>query len=218
LACSICNIRKEKRFCLAVHGRICAQCCGEQREVTLDCPPQCPYLQQARVHEKPRDFGDSVPEEMFPKIVVREEFLEQHEPLITGLLHGLGKVARANSHLRDRDLIGALTAMVRSQQTLSSSGLVYEEKLPNPVQQSVIDSLRKLLEEFRQVEQRHLGYTHLKDRDVLLALVFLVRLAHMRTSGRALSRAFIDFLGERFAAMQTAIEGAAEPNSRLIIP
>src|SRR5271156_6245311 len=54
LSCAICEIRKEKRFCPAVHGRICPQCCGEQREVTLDCPSDCPYLQQAREHEKPR--------------------------------------------------------------------------------------------------------------------------------------------------------------------
>ena len=54
LSCAICEIRKEKRFCPAVHGRICPQCCGEQREVTLDCPHDCPYLIQAREHEKPR--------------------------------------------------------------------------------------------------------------------------------------------------------------------
>jgi len=37
-----------------MHGRICPQCCGEQREVTLDCPSDCLYLRQAREHEKPR--------------------------------------------------------------------------------------------------------------------------------------------------------------------
>jgi len=36
VSCAVCEIRKEKRFCPAVHGRICPQCCGEQREVTLD--------------------------------------------------------------------------------------------------------------------------------------------------------------------------------------
>jgi hypothetical protein len=40
LACAICEQRKEKRFCPAVHGRIFPQCCGEQREVTLDCPSE----------------------------------------------------------------------------------------------------------------------------------------------------------------------------------
>ena len=41
MSCVICEKRKEKRFCPAVHGRICPQCCGEQREVTLDCPSDC---------------------------------------------------------------------------------------------------------------------------------------------------------------------------------
>ena len=68
LSCPICNLRKEKRFCLAVHDRICPQCCGEQREVTLECPSECSYLQQARQHEKPRDFPENPPEEMFPAI------------------------------------------------------------------------------------------------------------------------------------------------------
>ena len=48
LSCALCEERKEKRFCPAVHGKICPQCCGEQREVTLDCPSDCPYLLQSR--------------------------------------------------------------------------------------------------------------------------------------------------------------------------
>ena len=62
MSCVICEVRKEKRFCLALHDRICPQCCGEQREVTLDCPPECPYLQQAREHEKPRELSDAIRE------------------------------------------------------------------------------------------------------------------------------------------------------------
>ncbi len=58
MSCAICEKRKEKRFCPAVHGRICPQCCGEQREVTLDCPSDCVYLQQAREHEKPRPMAE----------------------------------------------------------------------------------------------------------------------------------------------------------------
>ena len=58
MSCAICEKRKEKRFCPAVHGRICPQCCGEQREVTLDCPSSCVYLQQARQHERPRLLQD----------------------------------------------------------------------------------------------------------------------------------------------------------------
>src|SRR5437762_7846579 len=61
--CVICQKRREKRFCPAIHDRICPQCCGEQREVTLDCPTDCVYLQQAREHEKPRSVDDLRSEE-----------------------------------------------------------------------------------------------------------------------------------------------------------
>jgi hypothetical protein len=218
LTCSICNLRKEKRFCLAVHGRICPQCCGEQREVTLECPSECPYLQQARQHEKPRDIPENPPEEMFPAVRLNEEFLEQHEPLIAGLLATLAKAAHADRYLYDRQLIGALANMARTQQTLITSGLVYEEMLPNPAQQAVISTLRQVLAEFRELEAKHLGHARLKDADIFRTLVFILRLAHVHTSGRPLSRAFIDFLQERFPNRGDALASADEQGSRIIIP
>src|ERR1044071_6714998 len=81
LSCSICEKRKEKRFCPAVHGRICPQCCGEQREVTLDCPSECVYLQQARGHEKPRGINDVNPADIFLQVEVGDDFLYQQEHL-----------------------------------------------------------------------------------------------------------------------------------------
>ena len=218
LSCPICNLRKEKRFCLARHDRICAQCCGEQREVTLECPAECTYLQQARLHEKPREATENPPDEMFPAIRLREDFLDQHEPLIFGVLATLGKVSRSDRYLKDRELIGALANMVRSQQTLIVSGLVYEESVPNPAQQAVIATLRQVLQEFRDVEAQHLGYTRLKDSDVLQALVFTLRLAHLHTSGRPLARGFVHFLQERFPEAPGAPGPASVTGSRIIVP
>jgi hypothetical protein len=68
-------LRKEKRFCPAVHGRICAQCCGEEREVTIDCPSECAYLRQAREHEKPRSIADVDQAGMFPEIAIPELYM-----------------------------------------------------------------------------------------------------------------------------------------------
>jgi len=218
LSCSICASRKEKRFCLAVHGRICPQCCGEQREVTLECPSECSYLQQARLHEKPRDTAENPPEEIFPDIRLKQEFLSQHEPLIVGILATCAKAAHSDRHLHDRQLIGALANMAKSQQTLVASGLVYEEALPNPAQQVLISTLRQVLLEFRELEKKHLGHTRLKDGDIFYALVFSLRLAHVHTSGRPLSRAFIDFLQERFPPAGDAGSGAEGDAGRIIIP
>lgn len=218
MSCPVCKIRKEKRFCLALHDRICAQCCGEQREVTIDCPSECPYLQQARQHEKPRDFGNPLPEEMFPAVGVSEDFLERHEPLIGGIAQTLDRITRSDRNLHDRDLIGALTNMAKSYQTLLDSGLVYQEATPNPAQQAIIVVLTELLREFREVEAKHLGYSSLKDRDILQALVFTVRLVHLHTTGRPLSRAFIDFLHERFPEANTPLDSPADAGGRIIIP
>src|ERR1700688_496504 len=96
LSSAICEKRKEKRFCPAVHGRICPQCCGEQREVTLDCPSSCVYLQQAREHEKPRPWQDLDQAALFPQVEVGEQFVYEHEHLILGLTYALAKSARAD--------------------------------------------------------------------------------------------------------------------------
>jgi len=218
LTCLICNVRKEKRFCPAVHGRICPQCCGEQRELTLDCPSDCVYLQQARQHEEPRRLEELPAEETFPAIEISEQFLRDQEPLLTGIWHTLSGCYSRDRNLTDREFIAALTNMAKSLQTLVSSGLVYEEALPGLAQQAVIDALRQLLQEFRGVEQKHLRYSALKDADVLKALVFTLRLAHAQTSGRPRSRRFLDFLRERFPDTQPSIATAEAAPSRIIVP
>ncbi len=44
LICPICGKRRPERFCPAKGEKICAVCCGKEREVTLDCPADCTYL------------------------------------------------------------------------------------------------------------------------------------------------------------------------------
>jgi len=218
LTCPICHARKEKRFCLALHDRICPQCCGEQREVTLDCPSECIYLQQARQHEKPQDWGEKLPEEFFPAVELTQDFLRRNEPLIAGLLQTALRISHSDRKLTDREIFGALTNMARSYQTLVASGLVYQEASANPAQLAIVHTLQQSVEEFRNLEQQHLGYTALRDSDVLKALVFMIRLAHMHTSGRRLSRGFIDFLRERFPEPSAAPSLGAEAGSRIILP
>jgi hypothetical protein len=218
LSCAICGIRKEKRFCPAVHGRICPQCCGEQRELTLDCPSDCVYLQQARQHEGPRRLEDVPADQLFPSIEIPEQFLREHEPLLMGIWHTLTRRYAADRNLTDREVIGALANMAKSYQTLLGSGLVYQEATPSLAQQAIMDALQQLLQEFRALEQKHLGYARLKDSEVLKALVFTLRLAHMRSSGRPFSRRFLDFVRDQFPDAQPAIATADEPASRIIVP
>ena len=184
MRCAICEKRREKRFCPAVHGRICPQCCGEQREVTIDCPNDCVYLQQAREHEKPRQVAELDREALFLQIEIGDQFLYEQEHLIMGLSYALAKSARADRSLKDTDLIAALTAMAKSYETLVNSGLHYESPLQNLSQQAITSEAQKMIREYREAEQKHLGYTRLLDSELLRAMVFVLRLAHGRTSGR----------------------------------
>jgi hypothetical protein len=218
LSCAICEIRKEKRFCPAVHGRICPQCCGEQREVTLDCPSECPYLQQAREHEKPRPAEQFDAAALFLHVEISEQFTIEREHLLMGLTYALAKAAQADRTLNDRELIATLSALCTSQERLVNSGLHYEQPLTSATQQAAAAQVLEMAKQFREVEQKQLGYSTLKDSDMLKALVFLVRLGHARSSGRPKSRAFIDFLMAQFPEKQSALVTPEEAGSRIIVP
>jgi hypothetical protein len=218
LSCTICEIRKEKRFCPAVHGRICPQCCGEQREVTLDCPSDCPYLQQAREHERPRSTDQFDSAALFLQVEISDQFTYQREHLLMGLTYALAKAAKTDRSLNDRDLIAALSAMCTSRERLVNSGLHYEQPLTSGARHAVAAQVEEMLKQFREVEQKQLGYSTLRDSDVLKALVFLLRLGHARTSGRPKSRAFIDFLLAQFPERQSAVVTPEEAGSRIIMP
>ena len=218
MSCAICEKRKEKRFCLAIHGRTCPQCCGEQREVTLDCPSDCVYLQQAREHEKPRSKRDLNPADLFVQVEVEDQFLYQHEHLLMGLTFALSKSVRADRSLNDTDLIAALTSLTKTWETLVNSGLHYESPIASPAQQAVAAEVQNMVKEYREAEQKHAGYAQLRDSEVLRALVFLVRMAHGRTSGRPKSRAFVDFLLAQFPEKPSGIAAPEEVGSRLITP
>jgi hypothetical protein len=220
MPCSICQTRKEKRFCPAVHDRICAVCCGTEREVTLDCPADCPYLRQARAHEKPRSAQEleAAGAELFRDVELSQEFTYQHEPLIAGLCSGVHKAARADRQMHDRDVIAGLTNLAHTYQRMSRSGLQYEEAPTGAAQMAIVGEIHRMIAEYRELEQKHLGYVKLRDLDVLRALVFLVRMAHARTSGRPRSRAFLEFLAGMFPDNTSPIATPGEAPSRIIIP
>ena len=224
MSCAICEERKEKRFCPAVHGKICSQCCGEQREVTLDCPSDCPYLQQSREHAKEHNgqFGEQEREALFPEVEINEQFLYEREELILGLSFALAKSARADRSLADRDLIAAVSSLANSYQTLVNSSLIYEPAIANVAQQNIVRDIAREVEtmvrEFRAAEQQQIGHTRLRDSEVLKALVFLLRMGLGRTSGRPKSRAFVDFLFAQFPEKHSAIVGPEAAGSRIVIP
>jgi len=218
LSCAICEIRKEKRFCPAIHGRICPQCCGEQREVTLDCPSDCPYLLQAHEHEKPRPADQLDAAGLFLHVEVSDQFMYEKEHLLMGLTYALAKAARADRSLHDQDLIQTLSVLTKSYERRVNSGLHYEQPLTSDSQRRAAVEVETMIKEYREAEQKQLGYSTLRESDVLKALVFLLRLAHGRTSGRPKSRAFVEFLFSQFPEKETALLTPQEAGSRIILP
>lgn len=218
MSCAICEIRKEKRFCPAVHGRICPQCCGEQREVTLDCPSDCPYLMQAREHERPRSAEEIDPAGLFLQVEMSDQFMYEHEHLLMGLTYALAKAAQTDRTLNDQDLIAALTMLSTSYERRVNSGLHYEQPLTTEPRRRVAAEVETMVKEYREAEQKHMGYSSLREGDVLKALVFLVRLAHGRTSGRPKARGFVEFLFAQFPEKESAVVSPQEAGSRIILP
>ena len=94
---------------------------------------------------------------------------------------------------------------------------MYETPTANIAQQAIAAEVQKMVQEYREAEQKHMGATRLRDGDVLKALVFLLRMAHGRTSGRPRSRAFIDFLLAQFPE-KTGVVAPEEAGSRIITP
>jgi hypothetical protein len=223
LSCALCEERKEKRFCPALHAKICPQCCGEQREVTLDCPSDCSYLLQARAQlgERGRVTGVQTVAErevLFPAVEIPEQFLYEREELILGLSFALAKSARADRTLTDRDLISTVSSLAKSYQMLVNSSLIYEQPTANLAHQAVTREVETMVKEFREAEKQNIGHTRLRDSDVLRALVFLLRLAYGRTSGRPKSRAFVDFLFGQFPEKASVLAVSEEIESRIVTP
>jgi hypothetical protein len=156
-------------------------------------------------------------EALFAEVEIREQFLYDREPLLTGLSFALAKAVRADRTLYDRDLIAALSTMARKQQTLVNSGLHLGEATASPAQQAIMDSFEAMVAEYRQMEQSHTGYSSLRDAEMLQAIVFLLRIAYGRTSGRPRSRAFADFLLQQFPEKgESSI--VAPQGSSIVIP
>jgi hypothetical protein len=214
MSCAICHIRKPRRFCPGVKGEICTLCCGKEREVTVDCPLDCPFLQEARKHDHTEPLN---PDELPNKdIRVTEEFLAEHETLLVAAMSTLMLAAFETPGAVDGDVRDALDALIRTQRTLQS-GVYYETRPDNALAGRILRETQEGLAEFRKEEREKLGMSRTRDGDVVTMLVFLQRLALDRNNGRPRGRAFLDYL----RGLLGDAGGALQPmprTSSLIVP
>lgn len=212
MSCPICEKRKAERFCPAKAEKICAVCCGREREVTIDCPSDCTYLISAHRYESehPRDIPADTPllDETIPKDVVHT-----HQQLMTALAFSIAKFCSAQPGAVDNDILAALEALAQTYKTLIS-GLIYEKPPQAPVPGELYAALMAFIDEIKKQQAERGASTSFRDAEIFYLLVFLYRMGLLRTNGRPRSRLFIEFLRGQFPEAPEL----KKEESRIIVP
>lgn len=213
MSCAICEKRPPKRYCPAKGEKICAICCGREREVTIDCPSDCPHLVAAHRYEAEHRKPLSAEEYPYRDISVREDFVYERWPVITGLAATILNFQIQHKDLSDGAVCAALEASAETLRTLGT-GIYYEKPPDAPIARALYGRIAEFLQEFKKNDAGRAGIPTLKDADVFHLLVFLLRVARQETNGRSRSRAFLGFLRARFPLPAEAEKDAP----RIIIP
>jgi hypothetical protein len=212
VSCPICNKRKAERFCPAKAEKICAVCCGTEREVTIDCPSDCTYLIAAHRYENEHQRGIPADAPLLDE-TIPQDIIYTHQQLMAALAFSIAKFCAAQPAAVDNDILAALQALAQTYKTLSS-GIIYEKPPQAPLPQELYAALTALLGEIKKQQAERASSSPFKDNDVFCLLVFLYRMGLLRTNGRPRSRRFIEFLRSQFPQ---APELQRE-ESRIIVP
>jgi hypothetical protein len=212
VSCPVCEKRKAARFCPAKGEKICAVCCGTEREVTIDCPSDCSYLMAAHRYESEhqRQIPPDTPllEEKIPQDIVYA-----HQQLMTAIAFSIAKFCSVQPAAADTDVLTALQALAETYKTLSS-GIIYEKPPVAPLPRELYAAMMALLAEIKKQQAERAPSVNLKDSEIFHLLVFLYRMGLLRTNGRPRSRRFVEFLRSQFPAAT----GLKREESRIIAP
>jgi hypothetical protein len=209
--CPICGKRKANRFCPAKGEKICAVCCGTEREVTIDCPVDCSYLIAAHHYED--EHQREIPADAaLLDITVPSDLLHTHQQLMAALAFSVAKFSASHPAATDPDVLATLQALAETYQTLTG-GIYYEKQPDGLTPRELYASLTVFLNQLKQ-QQAQRGLSALKDADIFHLLVFLYRIGLLRTNGRPRSRRYIEFLRAQFPEAQDL----KREESRIIVP
>ena len=196
MTCPICEKRKAARFCPAKGEKICAVCCGTEREVTLDCPSHCGYLISAHRYESEhqRTLPADTPllDEKIP-----QEIVYTHQQLMSAVAFSIAKFCSVQPTATDPDVLEAIGALAETYKTLGA-GIIYEKAPQSPLPRELYAALAAFLEEIKKQAAARPNSPPLKDTDIFFLLVFLYRMGLLRSNGRPRSRLFIEFLRGQF--------------------
>ncbi len=212
--CRICESRQPRRYCPAMHADICAPCCGQEREVTMDCPLDCEFLREARRHEKPPERDPkSMPN---PEIELSDRFMQENQPLAVICGRLLLVAALDTPGAVDPDMRDALDALVRTYKT-AESGLIYETRPNNAIAAQIQARFLQEIAAFRERAAQQSGSHSVRDRDLLGVMVFWQRMEWQQFNGRPKGRAFIESLFSLLPP-EAVQQGGAEPSGIILAP
>jgi hypothetical protein len=185
-------------------------CCGTEREVTIDCPSDCPYLVASRAYDFERRQIDwsKVP---FSDVKVPVSFAQSHGSLLAALNYAVCTYARDHRPLVDSDVVAALQALAETYRTLAS-GIYYENPPTYVLQRELYEALKAALEQYKKRETEQVGLSSTRDSEIRDALIFLTQLGAARTNSRPKSRAFLDLLRSQFKP-----EEFSKPESKIVL-
>lgn len=212
LSCPICEKRKGARFCPAQGEKICAVCCGTEREATIDCPVDCGYLVAAHQYEEqhPRAIPKDTP---LLDVELPRDIVYTHQQLLGALAFAMAKFCSTHPAAHDEDVLSAIQALAETHRTMLS-GIFYEKPPMLPLPHELYAAVMTLLAEIKKQQAERRAFASLKDADVFHLLVFLYRMGLIRTNGRPKSRRFIEFLRKQFPAAKEV----QREESRIVIP
>ncbi len=172
--------------------------------MTVNCPLDCPYLMEARQHEKPLPASaGQIPNQ---DVRISEEFLRDHEPLLIFLGAKLLEASLDSAGAVDSDVQEALESLIRTHRTLES-GLYYETRPNNLLAAAIHQKIQDAVAELRK-ELSEKGSPAIRDAEIMGVLVFLERVGLHQRNGRPRGRAFIDYLRTYFPQKKAGLENA----------
>jgi len=206
--CPLCSERSGKRYCPAKGAQICAVCCGTKREVEIDCPSSCPYLQASRSYEAEKRTPDP---QLAAKIQKYDDnFLHRYSQVLDEVSRAVVEERLTSRWLVDNDVIEVYKSLSATMKTLSS-GIYYESLPEGPARISLFRRLKSLLDQLMQPGGA--DRQALKVSEGLDVLDFLTFAAEVNSSVRPKSRRYLDWLSG-----MAGVAPSAEQSSGLILP
>ncbi len=211
MLCPICEKRKPGRFCPAKVEKICAVCCGTEREVSIDCPADCAYLLAGHRYEEqhPRSLPADTP---LLDVRLVSGIIELHQQLLSAIAFNVAKFCSEHREATDKDILRGIESLASTYKTLAS-GIVYEQLPALPVQRDLYTALSEFLTGTKQ-QHSQATFGNAKDSEIFQLLVFLYRMGLMHTNGRPRARRFIEYLRGQFPNPQEL----KREQSRIIVP